>query len=123
MPGEKHIAPIADNSLARMGTPVFSTGPTLGALLKRVLVDNSGDLRIRQVQAKKVCQSTEFTERTPAQGLITGLGTEFRVPVVPPLAYPPHLVIQDVFNIVVKSLFQAKRTKLAVEKMPRGYAQ
>ncbi len=36
-----------------MGTPVFSTWPTLGALLKRVLVDDSGDLRIRQVQAKK----------------------------------------------------------------------
>ncbi len=75
MPGEKHIAPIADNSLARMGTSVFSTWPTLGALLKRVLVDDSGDLRIRQVQAKKACQSTEFTERIPAQSLIPGLGT------------------------------------------------
>ena len=119
MPGEKHIAPISENSLARMGTPVFSTWPTLGALLKGVLVDNSGDLCIRQVQAKKTGQSTEFTERTLTQGLIPGLGTEFRVPVVPPVSYPPHLVIQDVFNIVVNSLFQAKGTKLAVENMPR----
>jgi len=39
--------------------------------------------------------------------------------VVPPVAYPPHLVIQDVFNIVVNSLFQVKGTKLAVEKMLR----
>ncbi len=68
MPGEKHIAPIPDNSLARMGTPVFSTWSTLSAFLKRVLVDNSGDLCIRQVQAKKACQSTEFTARTPRNG-------------------------------------------------------
>lgn len=102
-----------------MGTPVFSTGSTLGALLKRVLVDNLGDLCIRQVQAKKACQSTEFTERPPAQGLITGLGTEFRVPMVPPVAYPPDLVIQDVLDVVVNSLFQVKGTKLAVEKMLR----
>ena len=87
MPGEKHIAPISENSLARMGTPVFSTWPTLGALLKGVLVDNSGDLCIRQVQAKKTGQSTEFTERTLTQGLIPGLGTEFRVPVVPAFIY------------------------------------
>ena len=57
MSGEKHIAPIANNSLARMGTPVFNTGLTLGALLEGVLVADTRDLRIRQVQAEKDCQS------------------------------------------------------------------
>ena len=39
--------------------------------------------------------------------------------VVPPVAYPPHLVIQDVLNVVVNTLFQAEGTKFAVEKMLR----